>query len=560
MSCLYNEFSLKVQILINTLVKLIHHPFLGLHPVAAYLILLVAIVCISGKLTQRWTKFLLVGIQEAFGILIVIYNFDAQSKAYLRGICEGIPKDIRTVHSRLQLVPPPSTTYATCPNTRCSFIYKPDADGRWPEYCENMLSDTERCSTAILKGLQDPLNLSKRHPVRPYVLYDIKVQVAELVVLEPTASQLRGRLRSDQQESLSEGITDIFHGRLVREFQGPLKGPNGTRHWFDAPEDEIRLLFSLSVDWMNPYGVKAAGVSASVGVIALCCINLPIMVRYKPENLFLVGLIPGPHEPVLDTINHFLRPIIDDFLILWERGLKLQYEPNATISCKYKLVRAAIIALVTDMPASKKISGNLSHSADAFCSRCDLRKDDINNLDVKSWPERTCEDHRKAAFEWLHASLERRKVLEKEFGIRFSELDRLPYFDPPRQAVVDIMHNLFLGIIKRHFLSVLGMADSSKLPGGPHLYQQASETKVRKGRLILNSRDPAPVISRLKNGLSWAELYALSLECGIDLNPRRGKNSKGTMAEDLDKWVSNSNFEIFCKLIGDSDYPRIHAS
>ncbi|KAK0241044.1 hypothetical protein EDD85DRAFT_731715, partial [Armillaria nabsnona] len=41
-------------------------------------------------------------------------------------------------------------------------------------------------------------------------------------------------------------------------------------------------------------------------------------------------------------------------------------------------------------------------------------------------------------------------------GIRWSELLRLPYFDPSRMIIVDSMHNLFLGLLKEHFRSILG--------------------------------------------------------------------------------------------------------
>jgi len=41
------------------------------------------------------------------------------------------------------------------------------------------------------------------------------------------------------------------------------------------------------------------------------------------------------------------------------------------------------------------------------------------------------------------------KGIEKEFGSRYSILLELPYWDPIRLAVVDLMHNLFLGTAKR---------------------------------------------------------------------------------------------------------------
>ncbi|KJA14254.1 hypothetical protein HYPSUDRAFT_208847 [Hypholoma sublateritium FD-334 SS-4] len=31
--------------------------------------------------------------------------------------------------------------------------------------------------------------------------------------------------------------------------------------------------------------------------------------RYKPENMFLAGVVPGPHEPPLTALNHYLTPL-----------------------------------------------------------------------------------------------------------------------------------------------------------------------------------------------------------------------------------------------------------
>jgi hypothetical protein len=41
--------------------------------------------------------------------------------------------------------------------------------------------------------------------------------------------------------------------------------------------------------------------------------------------------------------------------------------------------------------------------------------------------------------------------------VRWSELLRLPYFDPTRFVVIDAMHNLFLGLINKHFQDILGI-------------------------------------------------------------------------------------------------------
>ena len=50
-------------------------------------------------------------------------------------------------------------------------------------------------------------------------------------------------------------------------------------------------------------------------VIFLAILNLPRELRYKPENVILCGIIPGPHEPEL-TINSYLEPLVDELILL----------------------------------------------------------------------------------------------------------------------------------------------------------------------------------------------------------------------------------------------------
>ena len=70
---------------------------------------------------------------------------------------------------------------------------------------------------------------------------------------------------------------------------------------------------------------------------------------------------------------------------------------------------------------------------------------------------RTGEEIRQSAQLYLNAENEKeRKEIVSTTGIRWSELYRLPYFDPSRMVVVDSMHNLFLGLVQEHF-EILGI-------------------------------------------------------------------------------------------------------
>ena len=52
-------------------------------------------------------------------------------------------------------------------------------------------------------------------------------------------------------------------------------------------------------------------------MIYLVVLNLPREERHKPENVSLVGIIPGPHEPK-GTMNSYLCPLVDELMNFWE--------------------------------------------------------------------------------------------------------------------------------------------------------------------------------------------------------------------------------------------------
>ena len=68
--------------------------------------------------------------------------------------------------------------------------------------------------------------------------------------------------------------------------------------------------------------------------------------RFKRDNFFVVGVIPGPSEPSMN-INTYLKPLVDDLKQLW------------TGDGESKRIRAALSCLACD-----------GHRARRGCSRC----------------------------------------------------------------------------------------------------------------------------------------------------------------------------------------------
>jgi hypothetical protein len=95
-----------------------------------------------------------------------------------------------------------------------------------------------------------------------------------------------------------------------------------------------------------------------------------------------------------------------------------------------------------------------------FCAICHCTRSEhgYGNTNYHSWKQRTNDECRTFANRYKDAEDEKEKQsVFDEAGLRWSELLRLPYFDPARYVVVDAMHNLFLGLLKEHFGGILGI-------------------------------------------------------------------------------------------------------
>jgi hypothetical protein len=114
--------------------------------------------------------------------------------------------------------------------------------------------------------------------------------------------------------------------------------------------------------------------------------------------------------------------------------------------------------VVCDLPATRKPAGFTSSAHNHFCAICECTlKDngygDTNHHAWKRWTNLSC---RKAAKKFRRAGSAAESIVATT-GVRWSELLRLPYFDPSRFVVVDAMHNLLLGLIHEHFSGILGI-------------------------------------------------------------------------------------------------------
>lgn len=246
---------------------------------------------------------------------------------------------------------------------------------------------------------------------------------------------------------VNEPMVDIWDGNILRNFCG-----YDQRLWFDRPHNEGRLIFAFNYDGLNPYGNKEAGKKVSICGLYLVCLNLPRAIRYNIANMCILGVIPGPREPSLNQLNHCLRPIVNDFLFLWYQGIFLSHThlyPDG------RWVRAAIVPAVLDRLASDQVSGH-SFRSKHCCRRC--WNEDADDLDYDSFRMRSNFEHRLLAERWQAASSEpERQQLFDQYHIRWTEFNRLPYWDFSKFPVFDTMHGFYQRMLHHHVRKVWGM-------------------------------------------------------------------------------------------------------
>ncbi len=79
-------------------------------------------------------------------------------------------------------------------------------------------------------------------------------------------------------------------------------------------------------------------------------------IRFKRENLLILGLLPESNEVSLYKINYYLMLIVDKLEFLWD-GITL----NHIYKCQGgKYIRATLILISCDVSAARKICGYVS--------------------------------------------------------------------------------------------------------------------------------------------------------------------------------------------------------
>lgn len=245
---------------------------------------------------------------------------------------------------------------------------------------------------------------------------------------------------------------DIWDGQVLRNFTDP----NGEPFVGERKGSEGCYIFALNMDGFNPFYNKKGGGTSGCGAVYMVCLNLPPHLRYRLENMFLVSIIPGLNHPSLVQINHLLKPLVDDLIQFWDSGVYYSRTHNFQ---KGRHVRCTLVPVICDLPAARQMMAFAAHSSNHFCCYCGLLATEMDNLDINTWPPgiNTREKWVDIATRWKEALTKERLRLFNKYSIRYSELLRLPYWDPTRFVVIDSMHSFFLTALRHHCRELWGM-------------------------------------------------------------------------------------------------------
>lgn len=139
-------------------------------------------------------------------------------------------------------------------------------------------------------------------------------------------------------------IKNMFKAQFLHKFSGPMPG----KLFIDQGNKGCHA-FTLHVDFFNPEGMNLCGASMSSGVISMECLNLPANLHYKLENLYLAGIIPGPKQPSVENLNHYICPLMQDLALSWVRGVRYSRTANhmdGHTTC------SAVVLIICDLPAA----------------------------------------------------------------------------------------------------------------------------------------------------------------------------------------------------------------
>ncbi|KAI9569123.1 hypothetical protein HD554DRAFT_2171569 [Boletus coccyginus] len=207
--------------------------------------------------------------------------------------------------------------YTVCLSCHCTYIpiyVKGSSISTYPDYCTHYPRPEAQCGELLLESCTN----GEKQPKKAFIYYNFNDYLANLLShsdIEALMDQSCDELAALLSFPKPHFVKNIFNAQFLHEFGGldPLK-------LFIDRCGEGYYVFVLHVNFFNPKGMNLHGASTLSGIISMAYLNLPLDIRYKPENMYLAGIIPGPKQLWLENLNYYIHPFMKDLVISWKQG------------------------------------------------------------------------------------------------------------------------------------------------------------------------------------------------------------------------------------------------
>lgn len=305
------------------------------------------------------------------------------------------------------------------------------------------------------------------------------------------------------------------------------------RPFLPAPIGEGRYVFALAIDGFNLYHMKQGKQKYSSTGIFLVLLNLPPHLRYLEENMLLVGCIPG--KPSLHKINHAVH--------LLTNKLNEFYFPGVFFSRTYNhksgiLALGLLGPLVADMLTACQAAGLPAPVAHICCTVCNCDLDDIGVVDRAQWPMRDGACHHQLAERWRDARSEAEQdEIFHMYGVRWSALLSLPYWDPIQWTVVEPMH-INMNLIKHHIMTAFKINFKPNSTGGDGLLSKPRKVPSAKTALAIIRLAELDMEEQLLKIRDQNTVQAVCMQFGINGGHSSVIGNKTVLVQYIRDWVS----------------------
>ena len=207
-----------------------------------------------------------------------------------------MPANIRDALSKFG-IKSKTIIYAVCPASH--FTYAPqftlgDNILKYPShYTHHPTPESGICGQPLLRCNKS--NLQNTQPIKPFIYHSFHDYLATLLShkdLKLLMDKACDDLHSASSQPLPKFASDVWDVEFLRTFKGPTNDV-----LFVTRGKEGRYLFIFNYNLFNMEGMCVHGATTSCGLLSMVCLNLPPEICYKAKNMYVAGIIPGPHLP-----------------------------------------------------------------------------------------------------------------------------------------------------------------------------------------------------------------------------------------------------------------------